>query len=166
LEPENNALLVVDAYRASPTELPLVIVGDAPYARDYIEQVKAAADDRVRFFGYRFGDDYHALQANARVYIQASEVGGTHPALVEALGQRNAVLAHDVPEHREVVGDAGRYFSYRDSKDLAAQLGLLLGDDQLIAQLRRAAEQRVLEHYGWDAVTSEYETYFREMLAP
>jgi glycosyltransferase involved in cell wall biosynthesis len=165
LEPENNALLVVEAYRESPTKLPLVVVGDAPYARDYIRRVKNAADDRVRFLGYRFGEDYHALQANARVYVQATEVGGTHPALVEALGHRNAVLAHDVPEHREVVGDAGRYFKYRDSKDLAVQLKILLGDDQLIARMRHAAEQRVLEHYGWDAVTTDYEVYFQEMLA-
>ncbi len=107
LEPENNALLVVQAYGRLDTDVPLVIVGDAPYAQSYIAEVRAAADERVRFLGYRFGEDYHALQANALVYIQATEVGGTHPALVEALGHRNAVLAHDVPEHREVVGDGG-----------------------------------------------------------
>src|SRR5688500_19003299 len=60
MEPENNALLVVEAYAELETEIPLVIVGDAPYAREYIQRVKAAADPRVRFLGYRFGDDYHA----------------------------------------------------------------------------------------------------------
>ena len=75
LEPENNALLTVQAYARVETDVPLVLVGDAPYAQDYIREVKAAADDRVRFLGYRFGDDYHALQANALAYIQATEVG-------------------------------------------------------------------------------------------
>lgn len=166
LEPENNALLVVKAYRLLSTDLPLVVVGDAPYAQDYIDRVKSAADERVRFLGYRFGDDYHALQANALVYVQATEVGGTHPALVEALGHRNAVLAHDVPEHREVVGDAGAYFGYRDAADLARQLAALLEDREAVGRYRQLAEQRVRERYGWDAVTDQYEEYFAKLVNP
>ena len=165
LERENNALMVVEAYRAVRTDLPLVIVGDAPYARDYVNEVKAAADSRVVFLGYRFGDDYHALQANARVYVQATEVGGTHPALVEAMGHRNAVLAHDVPEHHEVLDDAGRYFGLRDVNDLAMRLQQLIDDEDAVKDMRRRAGQRVVEHYSWDAVTAAYEAYFQELLA-
>lgn len=164
LEPENNALLVVEAYRNVETELPLVIVGDAPYAQSYIDKVRAAADGRVRFLGYQFGDDYHALQANALIYIQATEVGGTHPALVEALGHRNAVIAHDVPEHREVVGNAGTYFAYRDSTDLARSLSGLIKDQKAIEDYRARAEERVRQRYGWDAVTDQYEAYFTRVL--
>jgi glycosyltransferase involved in cell wall biosynthesis len=165
MEPENNALLVVDGYGRLETDLPLVMVGDAPYARAYIDRVKAAADSRVRFLGYRFGDDYHALQSNARAYIQATEVGGTHPALVEALGHRNAIVAHDVPEHREVLGDAGVYFAYRDADDLAARLRDLLDAPKAVARLRAAAERRAVERYGWDAVTDQYEAYFADLVA-
>ena len=164
MEPENNALMVVQGYRDVATDLPLVMVGDAPYAQSYIHRVHAAADSRVRFLGYRFGDDYHALQANARIYIQATEVGGTHPALVEALGHRNAVLAHDVPEHREVVGDAGRYFAYRDAADLGTQVAALLQAPAEVARLRELAAKRVDELYSWDAVTDAYEAYFAELV--
>lgn len=164
MERENNALLVVQAYRAVETELPLVMVGDAPYARDYIDEVKAAADDRVRFLGYRFGNEYHALQANALAYVQATEVGGTHPALVEALGHRNAVLAHDVPEHREVVGEAGRYFGYRDADDLAGNMRAVIENPNEVGRLRTLAEERVRAQYTWDAITAEYEAYFTELV--
>lgn len=165
MEPENNALLVVEAYGRLETDLPLVMVGDAPYARDYIDRVKMAADSRVRFLGYRFGDDYHALQANARAYIQATEVGGTHPALVEALGHRNAIVAHDVPEHREVLGEAGVYFAYRDADDLATRLRDLLSAPKRVSRLRAAAERRAVELYSWDAVTDQYEAYFAALVA-
>jgi glycosyltransferase involved in cell wall biosynthesis len=165
MERENNALLVVEAYRRVETDVPLVMVGDAPYAQDYINEVKAAADNRVRFLGYRFGDDYHALQANALAYVQATEVGGTHPALVEALGHRNAVLAHDVPEHREVVGKAGRFFAFRDLDDLAAHMRAVIDDSGEVSRLRQLAEERVRAHYTWDGVTAEYEAYFRELVA-
>ncbi|MGH2368919.1 MAG: DUF1972 domain-containing protein [Chloroflexota bacterium] len=165
MERENNALLVVEAFRKVETELPLVMVGDAPYARGYIDEVKAAADERVRFLGYRFGEDYHALQANALAYVQATEVGGTHPALVEALGHRNAVLAHDVPEHHEVVGDAGRYFGYRDTDDLADHMRAVIGNPDEVLRLRRLAEARVRARYTWDAVSTEYEGYFSQLIA-
>lgn len=163
LEPENNALLVVQAYGQVDTDLPLVIVGDAPYAKEYINRVKGAADVRVRFLGYQFGDAYHALLANSLAYVQATEVGGTHPALVEAMGHRNAVLAHDVPEHHEVVADAGLYFGRRDADDLARLMTQVLGNPGLVQSLRDRAERRVLERYTWDAVTDQYEMYFREL---
>jgi glycosyltransferase involved in cell wall biosynthesis len=121
--------------------------------------VRGAADPRVVFLGFKFGDDYHALQANARLYIQATEVGGTHPALVEAMGHRNAIVAHDVPEHHEVLGDAGRYFARGDRDDLAAQLGALLGDDAALEDLRQRAARRVADRYSWEAVTDAYEEY-------
>ena len=164
LEPENNALLTVQGYRRVQSDVPLVIVGDAPYAREYIARVKSAADERVRFLGYQFGHAYHALQANALAYVQATEVGGTHPALVEAMGHRNAVLAHDVPEHREVVGDAGVYFGYRDEGDLARVMSRVLSDPGLVSSLRDRAERRVRQHYTWDAVSDEYERYFAELI--
>jgi glycosyltransferase involved in cell wall biosynthesis len=164
MEPENNALTVVLAYRAVDTDLPLVLVGDAPYARDYVERVKRAADPRVRFLGFVYGDDYHALSSNAYAHIQATEVGGTHPALVEAMGHRNAVLAHDVPEHREVLRDAGRYYAYRDQADLAAQIADLVSKPEVVAAYRERAADRVRAAYGWAAVTDEYERYFAELL--
>lgn len=164
MERENNAKLVVEAYGKVDTDVPLVLVGDAPYAQDYMDEVRAAANERVRFLGYRFGPDYHALQANALAYVQATEVGGTHPALVEALGHRNAVLAHDVPEHREVVGDAGRYFKFRDVDDLAVQMRAVLDNPDEVVRLRHLAAERVRARYTWDAVTADYESYFQELL--
>jgi glycosyltransferase involved in cell wall biosynthesis len=163
MERENNALLVVRAYAQVDTELPLVMVGDAPYAQGYVAEVKSAADPRVRFLGYRFGDDYHALQANSRLYLQATEVGGTHPALVEALGHRNAIVAHDVPEHREVLGDAGRYFAYRDPVDLARQIARLLGEAAEVDRLRQLASERATARYAWDSVATSYEQYFAQL---
>ena len=164
LEPENNALLTVQAYAKVETDVPLVLVGDAPYAQEYIREVKAAADDRVRFLGYRFGDDYHALQANALAYIQATEVGGMHPALLEALGHGNAILVQDVPQHHEVVGDAGLYFNLRDADDLATQMRCVLADPDEVERLRRCARERAETSYSWDSITDEYETYFASLL--
>lgn len=120
LEPENNAHLVIEAYEKVATDLPLVIVGGAPYAEDYIARLKSTKDTRIRFLGFVFGEDYKALQQNAYCYVHATEVGGTHPALIEAMGAGNCALVLNTPENLEVMGDAG--IRYDDSKDLAKQL--------------------------------------------
>jgi glycosyltransferase involved in cell wall biosynthesis len=106
LEPENNAHLVIEAFKKVRTAYRLLIVGDAPYAHDYISDLKARArgDKRIVFTGFVFGQDYRALQQNAYCYVHATEVGGTHPALLEAMGYGNCVLTLATPENIEAVG--------------------------------------------------------------
>ncbi|CAN5695841.1 glycosyltransferase [soil metagenome] len=164
LEPENNAHVVIDAYRDVRTDVPLLIVGDAPYAAAYIERLKGTADRRVIFAGAIYGRGYHVLRSNALAYVQATEVGGTHPALVEAMGAGNAIVANDVPEHREVLGNAGSY--YRGAAELAAVLQRILDEPETAADLRTRARARARQEYSWDAVTDAYEGWFRRLVLP
>ncbi len=54
MEPENNALLVARAFERTSASRKLVMVGDAPYARDYIRQVRRTRDPRIVFTGAVF----------------------------------------------------------------------------------------------------------------
>jgi glycosyltransferase involved in cell wall biosynthesis len=165
LEPENQADLVIRAYRSVPGDAPLLIVGDAPYADAYKEQLRvlAAGDRRVRLTGAIYGDGYRDLQRGALAYIQATSVGGTHPALVEAMGAGNLVLAFDTPENREVLAGTGCVFD--DEAALAAQLTEVVSDPHAARfdELRAGARRRVEERYSWDAVTEAYLALWREL---
>ena len=162
LEPENNAHVVIDAFARVETTLPLAIVGDAPYATEYIAGLHATTDPRVRFLGAIYGHGYHVLRSHATAYVQATEVGGTHPALVEALGAGNTILANDVPEHRETLGSAGRYYS--GAADLARELQEVLDRPDIGAALGRLAHERAAALYAWDAITDAYETWLEGLL--
>jgi len=159
LEPENNAHVVLEAFNDLATDLTLAIVGDAPYASAYIEALHAMPDPRVRFLGAIYGSRYRILQSHAGAYVQATEVGGTHPALVEAMGSANAIVANDVVEHRETLGDAGLY--YRGPAELAVQLRRVLDDEALAASLRRDAWERARQLYSWDEITDRYEAWLK-----
>jgi glycosyltransferase involved in cell wall biosynthesis len=163
LEPENNAHLVIEAFKKVRTAHRLLIVGDAPYAREYIAGLKARArgDKRIIFTGFVFGQDYRALQQNAYCYVHATEVGGTHPALLEAMGFGNCVLTLAAPENIEAVGDAA--ILYDDEGDLARKLQRVLRDGSLVHSFRNRAQARVREHYTWDRVVDQYEQLFAEM---
>jgi glycosyltransferase involved in cell wall biosynthesis len=163
LEPENNAHLVIEAFKKVRTAHRLLIVGDAPYARDYISDLKARArgDKRIIFTGFVFGQDYRALQQNAYCYVHATEVGGTHPALLEAMGFGNCVLTLAAAENIEAVSDAG--ILYDDEKDLVQKLQRVLRDGSLVHAYRNRAQARAREHYTWDRVVDQYEQLFAEM---
>ena len=163
LEPENNAHLVIEAFKRVRTAHKLLIVGDAPYAKEYINDLKARArrDRRIVFTGFVFGRDYKALQQNAYCYVHATEVGGTHPALLEAMGFGNCVLTLAAPENIEAIGDAG--IAYADEKDLAEQLQRVLRDGSLVQAYRNRAQARVRDAYEWDYVVDQYEDLFASM---
>ena len=170
LEPENNAHVVIEGYRRAGglagLGVPLVVVGDAPYATDYKAdlQAAAAATPGVILSGYVFGDGYAELQSNALAYVQATEVGGTHPALVEAMGRGATIVANDVPEHREVLGEAGWYYERNDPQALAACLRTIVADEPGRREKGAAAAARSHDLFSWDRVAEQYEALFESLL--
>lgn len=162
-EPENNPHKVVEAYRAVSGDLPLVMLGDAPYASDFIRSFTEGADRRVVFPGAIYGDGYRQLLSNALAYVQATEVGGTHPALVEALGYGNVILANGTPENREAAGDAALYFQARQPASLAERMNWVLEHPDDLDRLRRAAAERAAERFSWEAISDQYQVMFEEM---
>jgi len=167
LEPENNPHMLVEAWSRIPTVatrgMKLVVVGGAPYASEYINRVRRGADPRVIFPGYVFGPGYWELQRNAYLFCAPTEVGGTHPVILEALAAGNCVLVNDYRPNAETVGDAGVYFSGTEGvPDLAMQLESLLADPERVAGYRERALKRA-ELYSWDAVAAAYEQLLLEV---
>ena len=163
LEPENNALLVVEAFERVETEKKLVVVGDAPYAADYIRRIRATADPRILFPGAIYGQGYRELQSHCFAYVHATEVGGTHPALIEAMGRAAPVLYLRTPENEEVAGEAGIGYENR-AASLAAALEEILRLSPAERSAAGEAGQRVArERYDWKRVADEYEALFREL---
>jgi glycosyltransferase involved in cell wall biosynthesis len=161
LEPENNADAVVRAYRGVPGQTPLVVVGDAPYAKDYVARVHAEADPRVKFPGAIYGEGYRQLLSSAAVYVHATEVGGTHPALVEALGYGRPVVYNATPENEEVAGGAGLPFDVRQPETLTRLLTGILDDPDSASVWKERARARATERYRWDDVADRYEAVLR-----
>ena len=162
LEPENNPELVLSAWRKVRTDWPLVMVGDNRYDSGYLERLKSQADESVRFTGAIYGDGYWALQKHAGIFVFACEVGGVHPALIEAMASENAVLYLDSPENNETAGDAAIRYS-KSPDDLAAKLQLLLDDPEERHHWAERAAARANQLYRWDAVAAKYEQLFEEV---
>lgn len=165
-EPENHVLEIVRGYRGSTAELPLIVVGSAPYADDYTREIEQAADGdlRIRLVGGVWDQELlDALYANAASYLHGHSVGGTNPSLLRAIGAGSPVIAYDVSFNAESLGPRSRYFATPES--LSKQLESL--EEDLPGAVRVAEDVRFAarERYSWDSVTDGYLELARRLVS-
>ena len=158
MEPENNGLLVRESFEAVATPLKLALIGDAPYASDYIARVRDTKDPRIVMPGSIYGQGYRELGSHCFAYIHATEVGGTHPALIEAMGRGALVIYLNTTENAEVACGAGIPFEAGNLPEKLRQV-LAMSEEER-EDWRGRALRRVQERYSWDAVTDAYEELF------
>lgn len=160
LEPENHALQVRQAFEAVQTDFRLALIGDAPYADEYIRQVRDTKDPRIVMPGGIYNLGYRELGTHCFAYIHATEVGGTHPALIEAMGRGAMVIYRQTPENEEVCGDAG--LTYQTTQELSRRIRQVLTMSEAEREVYKIrALARVRDHYDWETITTQYETLFQ-----
>jgi len=161
-EPENHVLEIVQGYQRSNADLPLVVVGSAPYADEYTAQVRAAAGDQVRLLGGVWDQEqldqlyYHAL-----TYLHGHSVGGTNPSLLRAAGAGTYTIAYDVAFNREVLGRTAAYFS--TGEDVAREVMTAEADPARILD-EGLQLQHDIGRYNWEDVADKYEDLCRRLV--
>jgi glycosyltransferase involved in cell wall biosynthesis len=165
LVPENNVHYLVRAFERISSDKKLVIVGDDPWEKTYVQSLKSTVDPRIVFSGGVYGDDYAQLQQNAYVFVLPDEVGGTHPALVEAMGFGNCVLVNDTPSNLEVIADSGfHYEGAKGHEDLRDCLQYLLDNPGVVNEYRQHAQRRAREFYRWEDVIQRHIAVYEQAL--
>jgi glycosyltransferase involved in cell wall biosynthesis len=164
LVPENCAHHLVEAFEQLDTDLKCVVVGDAPYVQSYIADLKRKGP-RVIFPGYVFGDGYRELMRNAYATVLCSEVGGTHPVLIEAMSAGNCAVVNNTPANLEVIGDCGLSYEGRNgASSLRDVLEHLIAHPDEVARYRELARARAESRFSWEAVTDQYEELFDRLV--
>ena len=165
MEPENNVDIVIGEFQRVDTRMNLALVGAPAYASRHFESLKRARDPRIRFLGPVYEPGHvEELYANAYGYIHGHEVGGTNPALVQALGGGCCVLALDVPFNAEVIGEAGLLWN-KQPGNLASQINATLLHPEVANGLRHAAAARAATSYSWDQIAEQYDRLFRSLVS-
>jgi len=166
LVPENNVHVLIEAFEKTATAHNLVIVGDDPWERHYVQSLKSTRDPRIVFTGGVYGDGYAQLQQNAYLFVLPDEVGGTHPALVEAMGFGNCVLVNDTASNVEVIGENG--FCYSGSvgcESLRSALQRLLDAPDLAEEYRKKAQRHACESYRWEDIVSQHVLLYQHIVS-
>jgi len=153
--PENNLAMIARAWSDSGTPKHLVIVGST--GKEMLYDLLSQADrERILFTGPVYDKMVlAALRFHAFAYLHGHSVGGTNPALVEAMATAAICLCHDNPFNRETTAGAAIYFS--SDKELSSKLIEL---EQQSAGQRQAARLQMLqlaqERYSWERIVDQY----------
>jgi glycosyltransferase involved in cell wall biosynthesis len=159
LIPENNVDLFVDAIERTSSGVAAVVVGSATYQSPLEKRLRRLDHQgTIRWLGHV--DDQALLSqlwANAGIYVHGHSVGGTNPALLQALGLGAPTVVFDSPFNREVLGPAaGDEVFGSDPAALAALITSVLGDSDRQQRLAARGRATVRDRYSWDDVADGY----------
>lgn len=157
--PENNLSLITRAWSDSGTRKHLVIVGSNGKEKlyDFLSQTER---ERILFTGPVYGKMVlAALRFHAFAYLHGHAVGGTNPALVEAMAAAAVCLCHDNPFNRETTAQLARYFSTaRELSSKLIELELQSAGERQAMRLRLL--QLAQERYSWERIVDQYMELF------
>jgi glycosyltransferase involved in cell wall biosynthesis len=154
LVPENNLEVILEGVQKSHSQRVMLVVGhhESPYG-NYLKT--RFRDSRIRFVKGTFRKErINNLRYHAHLYFHGHSAGGTNPSLLEAMGCRCMIVAHQNPFNREVLGEAGNYFI--DASDVVNALDHL---DRNEIQKRhiQANIEKIKTQYAWPLVAEQYE---------
>jgi glycosyltransferase involved in cell wall biosynthesis len=158
LAPENNIELTLDALELLADQAPhAVIVGSANFDSPIEARLQAmTTTGRVLWLGHV--DDQQLLTqlwSHCAVYVHGHSVGGTNPALLQALGAGAPTLALDTPFNAEVLPFAEDRYP-RDARVLADRIRSVTTSPVRHAEMTRRGRSVVRERYSWDRVCQAY----------
>ena len=164
---ENTVEEFFQAAELIASECDVVIVGSSGYTSELDDRAQRL-DERhasVRWLGHVANDDLlHALWQNCGAYFHGHSVGGTNPALVQAMMLGAPILARDTIYNREVLGESAIGFVEPDGFSIAKRLARVLQDAELQAIESRRVSERARAEYSWKRVTDAYEETARSLL--
>jgi glycosyltransferase involved in cell wall biosynthesis len=158
LVPENNVGLTLDALELLGDQAPqCVVVGSANFDSPIVARLQVMAQaKRVSWLGHV--DDQELLTqlwANSSVYVHGHSVGGTNPALLQALGAGAPTLAVDTPFNAEVLPHPAQLFP-ADARALAERIMQVMSSAALQRRMRLEGQRIIDERYSWDDVCRRY----------
>jgi glycosyltransferase involved in cell wall biosynthesis len=158
LVPENHVEVFLDALDRLNGAVHGVVVGTANYDNPIESRLRAmAATGRVTWLGHVEDPDLlDELWSHAAVYFHGHSVGGTNPALLQALGNACAVVAVDTPFNREVLGPRATLVP-PDPEAVGDRLRQLCVDVDLRAEVAAEGPAIIRERYTWQSVLEAYE---------
>jgi glycosyltransferase involved in cell wall biosynthesis len=164
--PENSIAEFFAAVPAIAEKHPVVMVGETGYggALDDAARELAAAHPSVSWLGRVSNHSLLlALWQHAGVYFHGHTVGGTNPALVQAMAAGAPILARDTIYSREVLGPEGRFVG-AEPDSIASNILRMMDNRAELDQLARANQERAKKNYSWAQVNNDYEKALRSLL--
>ena len=149
-------------------DLPIQIAGsEMPPAQAHSPirtDLRLAVDEaQVSFKGAQTEAQMRMLLSRSSIYAATSRYDASGAGTLEAAFSRCAIVANDIPVHRELWGEAALYFETNRSQSLAECIRALRDDTQMCREYGNRAYQRARERFTARRMANDYLTLYRRL---
>jgi glycosyltransferase involved in cell wall biosynthesis len=164
--PENTIPEFFDAVEEIAAKYPVVIVGSSGYGGKLDQRARALSKiEGVQWLGHVSDDQMLlALWQNAGAYFHGHSVGGTNPALVQAMACGAPIVARDTVYNREVLYGTEALFVAPEADEIMNGLSRMMESFELQDLVAKKGRARADGDYSWKSVCDRYdETVFSHL---
>jgi glycosyltransferase involved in cell wall biosynthesis len=157
--PENHFEEFIDSIEYIEPGTPIVIVGSSSGNLKFDVKLEKLLREHknVTYLGHVNNELLlNELWCNSGVYFHGHSVGGTNPALVQAMASGATVVAFDSVFNREVLQNTGIFVS-NVPKEMASVFNTLMNSPDKRKKLSKSAQERAADQYSWKQVVKAYE---------
>lgn len=157
--PKKNIQRIIDSFHAVKKVFPklkLVIVG----GNHHIDTKELAG---IHILHSVSDQQLNYLYSGAEIFVYYSHYEGFGLPILEALAAGTAVIASDIPVHREITGNKMAYADPYNSQDLANAINMLLKN----CGIREAyihKTQSILTQFSWEKTARETLRVYKSLL--
>ena len=156
MEPENNIEMILDGLCASETKQPFLVTGNIKNKFGRYLAHKFEKEERIVFTGPVYQPSIiNNLRFYSNLYFHGHSVGGTHPSLLEAMGCKALVAAHNNVFNKSVLGPDAYYFSSAGDVKLILDGAGRSGKEASLYIERNF--RKIAEEYTWKKIIDSYE---------
>ena len=146
--------MILDGYVKSKIDLPFLVIGNSE--TKYGRFLKGKYQDTgTVFLGSIFNKQHlDSLRRFAQCYFHGHSVGGTNPALLEAMAARAFIFAHDNVFNKDVLGNNAFFFG----SDIEIQEMLLNFNNLALkkAEMLDNNSKKIRNKYSHKNITKQY----------
>ena len=163
LAAQKNLPLLIEAVSQMQTSVFLDIVGEGELRENIEALIQKYKLHNVHLHGQKTGRELIEFYKSADIFVLPSLKEGISNAMLEALAAGLPVVASDLPEMRQILGDCGVLIQDPTATNYARTLDALLSNEQTIQNLSILSVQKA-RSYSWKNVLDATEAVYQEVL--
>lgn len=160
-EPENNPLLTAKVMGQFP-DLKCVIVGGAARANQYSTSIveESQKSSNVILPGFIYDKKtLDILWSHCLFYVHGNGVGGTNPALLQAMAAGRPIVSYDCNFNRETLAEQAFFFD-RNLESMENAIRSLLNQREQAEAFALSSKNRIREVFSWEKISKQYYELF------
>ncbi|MGJ8548453.1 DUF1972 domain-containing protein [Winogradskyella wichelsiae] len=158
LEPENNVEVILDGVSQSKTITDFLVVGKHETKFGNYLKDKYKNHSSIKFLGGIYNqNDLDNLRYFSNLYFHGHSVGGTNPSLLEAMGSKAFIIAHNNIFNKSILKENAFYF--KSDTDIIELLRL---DKKNFMEKVDCNFLEISNHFSSNYINSKYENYLEK----